>query len=213
MRQLNDRLGLGALGLLALGASALAILLASDVRGWRDAVAAGDASFARAAPASWTPETAVPFGAGRWLLGVGHDLAYRHALALYRKRDSGSATYGGGYLRVESRGRAESALASVVQNDPNPRRASRAATLLGVLAYGDPPVPGVAGAPSPQDVALADFRNALRLDPANDTAKADLELALVSRGIAVSRSGKKAGRGKERGGNRGAAYGASGRGY
>jgi hypothetical protein len=163
--------------LLAAAAAMAAALLASDARDWQRALDRDDALLARgAAPAAETlePKTTLPFSAAERILGVRDDVELREALSLFRQARRGPA---GGYEQTRARGAAEAALGRIAQGGGDPRQASMAATLLGVLAFEDAlPRPGrLASSP---ERALAAFQTAIRLDPANAAAKDDLELVL-----------------------------------
>ena len=112
--------------------------------------------------------------AGRQALGVGDDLAFRRAALRFRlayTRDIQLArTPDAGQARI----RAETALAREIRGDPDRRRASAASNLLGILALVD-----AATAPAgnvPIDRSVFEFQDAVRLDPANEQAKTNLEL-------------------------------------
>src|SRR4029077_21116099 len=82
--QLGDRVtmrrGRLLVGVAALAVAVFAAALASDLRAWNEAVAAGDRTFAaHPAHARWSPATVLPAGLSRDLLGISDDLAYRHA--------------------------------------------------------------------------------------------------------------------------------------
>jgi hypothetical protein len=86
--------------------------------------------------------------------------------------------------------RAETALASVIRTDGHRRRASTAANLLGILTVVDAASAPARGAAI--DRSVVEFQNAIRLDPSNVEAKANLEL-LYQQNTSTS-----AGRGRER---------------
>jgi hypothetical protein len=198
----------------ALACSVLLALLASDALAWKARVERQDAAYlAGDSSPRWAIDPSFPFGdpAGD-LLAVADDVGYRRALVGYRDRNAGP-TFDNGVTRRENDAAAEIALAHVEQFDPDPLRASRAANLLGILAIDDP-APIAPGQPEPADRALTEFQNAVRLDPANATAKANLELLLrqlVARGQRQGANAGQAGRG--RGGRRGAGVSPPGRGY
>jgi hypothetical protein len=109
-----------------------------------------------------------------------------------------------------ARANAETALAAVARG--HGARASQAATLLGVLAFGDLARGG--GRDSSQaETAVGDFENAVRADAGDANAKYDLELllrALAARGV---RTGPGAGSGAGATGHKGAGSGQPGQGY
>lgn len=156
------------------------VVLALDVRRWQSAVESELARFHAAAE----PETEVtaaetaPFHSARRLLGVDDDLAYRHALRIFRlamprSHFSGSRPDLGGL-----RGQAQAELTSVAFVEPDRRRRARAVNLLGVLALleaGERP-PQLRG--SALEKAVDRFRIALRLDPSDGDAKFNLEVTM-----------------------------------
>src|SRR5262249_8471393 len=72
------------LAVAALAVAAVAAVLASDLRAWNEAVAAGDRTFAvHPAQARWNPATVLPAGLSRDLLGISDDLDYRHAVQAF----------------------------------------------------------------------------------------------------------------------------------
>lgn len=175
----------GALVCLALAAAVF--LLAADVARWRASLAAGDVRY-RMTPEEgdlWQPAALVPLGLGREALGVGDDVAWRRAVRAFRlsrldeQFDSDAELT---LLRNEARAR----LLAIAEGGDDPRRRSNAANLLGVLSL-------AAAASETQDRALllqnavAAFEDAIELDPANDEAKHNLELALQrGRGIQIA---------------------------
>src|SRR5205085_10591049 len=98
------------------------------------------------------------FCAAQALLGIGGDLAYRDALLAYRGRST-APSFDNGLERREAQASAEIALSRVEQADPDGRRASHAANLLGILAMSGP-APIAPGQPDPVDRAQAEFQNA-----------------------------------------------------
>ena len=186
-------------------------LLANDVLRARAAFRSGETTFAGApADAAWTAPGS--FGAlGRGLLGSDDDIRYRLALQLYATIASSSQSFDNGASRSRARGAAETALAEVERRDHDPRRAARAAVLLGALAFSDPTSRG--GGPDPLDRAIAEFTNAIRLDPATAAAKTDLELVLRLLQAHGERTGRNPGGFGPSASQQGAGAGTPGRGY
>jgi hypothetical protein len=96
-----------------------------------------------------------------------------------RERSASPAAFG-------RRARAEAALAGV-RGDRRLR--SQARTLLGVLVLADAAAQRRRAAEL-MEAAAASFRDALRLDPANEDAAADLELLLARRREQAKRAGE-----------------------
>lgn len=167
---------LGALACFVLaGVLALAAL---DVARWERALASGDVRY-RAAPKEpdlWQPVETVPFGAAKALLGVDDDVAFREGLRTLRLAGIAEAQSSDPRLALR-RSEARARIAAIAEGDPDSWRRSRAMTLLGVISFAS----GLSDAQD-QDAlqrdALARFRGAIALEPENDEAKANLEVAL-----------------------------------
>jgi hypothetical protein len=201
-----------ALAVVCLCAGAFAALLATDVRAWQSALRADDAA-AVARPAEVMPRganEALPFHVARDLLGLRDDLELRRALVLFHA----------GYTRVPSadqssrgaaaRAGAEAALERFFRGETDARRASAAANLLGVLQLVDAAIAEVGNGAS-VGRAIVELQNAIRLDPSNDDAKANLELAMAQAPPdSPFRSSRLGARGKKHGG---ASESSAGRGY
>jgi hypothetical protein len=200
----------GVAALLALLAT-LAVLLALDVGAWNDALHSGDARY-RASPAAarWRAAPILPFGTAKSVLGVGDDLAARRAIRLFRLSYRAHGTLDTAVRTQGARAAAELALADVARSG-DVRRAAQASDLLGVLAFGD--VSRGGGAATQADRAVSAFANAVRLDPSDEAAKFNLELALrlfQARGVRPGASQSTGGRGT---GRHGAGTGLPGSGY
>jgi hypothetical protein len=199
------------LAALCLCGAAVAALLATDVGAWHSAFRTGDAEAAADPAAAMVPtaDELLPFHAARSLLGLDDDLAFRRALVLFRGGYTGIPSHDQGTAGSESRAEAEAALERIVREQSGPR-ASAAANLLGVLELVD-----ASGGSSQNggsvDRAIVELQNAVRLDPGDADAKANLELAL---GLAPPdspfRSTRHGSSGKRRGG---ASETTPGRGY
>jgi hypothetical protein len=166
--------------------AAVLVLVAVDVDRWRDAVPAGDVRY-RVSPGAtdlWQPDTLVP-GAARMLLGVGDDVEFRRAVRALRLARLEDATVSDPKLAL-LRNEAQARLEAIAARSGDPVRRSRAAGLLGVL--------GLARlVTETQDRAallrstIASLEFAIELDPGNDEAKFNLELALQrGRGIQLT---------------------------
>lgn len=196
-----------------LAVAALLALLAADVSRWGDALRADDVRY-RAAPGVtdlWNPAALLPLGAARNLLGVDDDLAFRRALRALRlsRLEDGAVS---DPTVVLQRAEAEARLEAIVAGGGDPARRSTAMGLLGMLRLATP-------AANPQEratvlrIAVANLQEAIALDPHNDDAKYNLEVALRrSRGVQTVQGGPtpNASSGP---GSKGAATGPPGSGY
>ena len=191
--------------------AALAALLSADVRAWPDAFRSGDARYAASpAAARWHASAVLP-GVADGLLGVGDDVAARRAIRLFRLTYRVHGTLDTQLGRQGARAQAELALADVARSrDPLP--AAQASDLLGVLAFSDLASGGGTN-PDQADRALSAFVNAVRLDPADDAAKVNLELVLRLFRAHGVRTGATTGAGRNAEGRRGAGTGIPGSGY
>jgi hypothetical protein len=157
--------------------AAAAALLATAVGSVEREVAAGDVRFGLdpAGGEEWPVGSGLHDRIALDLLGLEDDLDARRALAAFvrTREDVGVA----GIRQTRARGEAQAALARVERRTGDPALASRAATMLGILAYEDAvPTPG--RTTTPVQRSLGEFSLAIRLDPANDLAKRNLELVL-----------------------------------
>jgi hypothetical protein len=172
----------------------LTLLVMADVHRWDGAITRGDARFVATPPdlsqtsglpappaARWKAPAGFTAGLAERFLGLRDDMGFRRALALYRAVNPNPNEQ----VQLQDdpelpakRIRAQQALTSVAKNDPDPRIRSRATNMLGIL---------MRGAPTPTDPAqqraqilsvVGLFRSAIKLDPANEDAKLNLELVL-----------------------------------
>jgi hypothetical protein len=170
-------------------AAVFLVLLARDVWHWDRAVHDADtrAAVAPISPAAWRAQTTLPASLTRRLLGINDDLAFRSTMmgAIH------AASHFQSTSTQKQRAIIETALARIARNDSDPVRASRAADYLGVLLYTDPPSPdqaanayqdptqsGPSNQLTPEQKAIVQFLNAVRLDPNNDNAQRNLERML-----------------------------------
>jgi hypothetical protein len=186
--------------ILCVASIALAVLITLvlvQVRTWQRGLIRGDALFAATPlPATVNPTGVppalpppmvwpLPQGAGAGLaerlLGVGDDVAFRRALALYRAAlPNANEQQQFEYDRElpTKRIRAQRALAAVSVDDPDSRIRSRAANMLGILLRGQPTPTDPAEQRTQILGVIGLFRTAIRLDPGDDAAKLNLELVL-----------------------------------
>lgn len=163
-------------GVLAIVAGLAAIVLALDVGRVHASLAANDARY-RLLPFSARQDagTILPEVLAIRLLGAGDDLKYRRALqhlaALHaRERSSTSRNYA---VLVTN---AQRGLIEISQTDDDPRRRSEATNVLGVFAVADPASYSGFNPEFPAGIRI--FQNAVRIDPSNQEAKRNLEIAL-----------------------------------
>jgi hypothetical protein len=171
---------------LSLAASAALIVFALDVLRWDRQLSEQDVAF-RAVPEAARysqPSGLLPFDLAERALAGQDDLAFRRQLQAYLRVRPGALVDAVEF--EQRRGEAQIELARLSRVDPDPRRRSRAANMIGVLAL-DPQF-----APTVQEEytarvrgAIDAFRTAVELDPANADAKRNLELALRIPGTAT----------------------------
>ncbi len=203
------RVGLAAVLLVA---ALVAVLLAADVRSWRDVLRTGDTQFAQdPASAQWPASSTLPFDPALRLLALSPQLAYRRAARSFVKVVALGNGIDNGYSESRQRGALEAVLTSLARGSDR-RQASAAENLLGILAFADSRQTG-ANTPAPVDRSVADFQSAVELDPSNEEAKANLELLLrnlLAKGVRPGSNGTSSGPAK---GHKGAGGGLPGRGY
>lgn len=196
----------------ALAAAIIAAVVASDLRAWDDAIAAGDRTFvAHPAQARWSASTVLPAGLSRNMLGISDDLAYRRAMQSFDAVQRAGCGVDNCYTESQARSSLELRLASLARS-ADPGRASALYNLLGILAFADSQQRG-ASRPAPVERSVADFQSAVQLDPTNDDAKFNLEWLLrrlAARGV---RADGASGQGAPTRGHRGAAGGLAGGGF
>ena len=143
---------------LCLVLAAVAALAAADARSWRDAAGRADGR---------SPATRVPGDPVGGFLALDDDLAFRRAVRAYIAAEYIPFGVNDNDSWAAARARSAAALAVVAERS-EPRLASRAHDLLGVLAANDFSV----------DQALERFRSAIVADPTNVNAKRNLETLL-----------------------------------
>jgi hypothetical protein len=197
---------------LALTGAVFAAIVASDLRAWNDAVAAGDLTFAvHPAQARWSPATVLPAGLTRGMLGIADDLAYRRATRAFVAVERAGCGIDNCYSESQRRTALELELAGLARSADRARDAALL-NLLGILAYADSQQHG-ASRPAPIERAVADFQAAVQLDPTNEDAKFNLEWILRRLAAHGVRPGGTSGQGGPARGRRGAAGGVPGRGF
>lgn len=175
-----------AAALLALVASAMLVAFALDVLRWERSLADQDVRFlgsprqARFAE----PPVRLPFRLSERALAGEDDLAFRRQLEDFVRARPSVVLDSQHVERL--RGASQLGLARLSRADPDPRRRSRAANMMGVLALDPRFAPR-----DPEELAslvrgaIDSFRSAVEIDPANVEAKSNLELALRIPGAVV----------------------------
>ena len=160
----------------AFAAAALLAVLAADVVRTERALDHGDARFGAVAGTRgmWDADTLLPVDASRRLLDVDDDLGFRDALQAFRFARPREPVEQFAQLAV--RAGADRQLARAVRTQAEPRRQSSLLNLRGALALEEARL-GSDSAP-PIRRAVTHFRRAVELDPGNQDAQFNLELAL-----------------------------------
>jgi hypothetical protein len=174
-----------AAALLALTASALLVVLAVDVLRWDRSLAENDVRFlaaprqARFAP----PAGLLPFRIAERTLHGEDDLVFRRELQGFARVRPGVVFDAQRFETLRSE--TQLALARLSRVDPDARRRSRAANMIGVMAL-DPHVGPIVQEELAKLLrgAIESFRAAVQIDPSNADAKRNLELALRIPGAA-----------------------------
>lgn len=173
--------------LLAVAGAVALTLIARDAQRWEQSLETGDLRFAISPGPEdlWEPKARLVDGAARQLLGLDDDLEFRRAAQLFRgSRPRAGAQRTQADLAVAAR--AQSALAEIERSGQEPARRSAAASALGILSLSD-----ALGDSSQAALffrkSISRFTTAVRLDPGNRDAMANLELALKLSQAAASR--------------------------
>jgi hypothetical protein len=189
-REMRTRLALAGAAVLCLALAVGFAAVAVDVLRWRDTLPVGDVHY-RVTPEDpnpWTPSTIAPAGLSRSLLGVGDDVELRRALRALRVARLDEATPSDPSIAL-LRNEAQARLEAVASGEDERARRSRAAGLLGVLGLSR------LASETQDPTALLEstvisLKLAIGLDPQNDEAKFNLELALQrARGVQISEAG------------------------
>lgn len=189
------------------------VVLASDVARWQDALRSSDARYRnRPAAELWAPATVAPRGLTKAVLGLGGDVDYRFAVRALRLSRPETPGISDPAVVVE-RNEATARLTDIVKNGNDAERRSLAANLLGVLSYSDA-IADYTNRSRLVAAAAGRFRQAIAIDPGNEDAKHNLELALsLARGISLSESGGGTNPSPGGQGSKGAGAGDPGSGY
>ena len=215
-RDLARRIAAPVGALLCLTLAVVFVLLALDVARWGEAIRAGDVSY-RAAPeadALWRVDELVPVALTRTMLGVQDDVAFRQAMRALRlaRLEDTTASISDPEVAI-SRNVAQARLEAIVTGGGGRARRSRAAGLLGVLGLARFTTE-TQGRGALLSSTIANLQLAIALDPANDEAKHNLELAFQrGRGLDLSEAAGGANPAPGGSGAKGAGAGQAGSGY
>ena len=156
-------------------AAAVLVALAADVLRWDRQVRDGDAAYTARAAASWEPDTLLPRGVSASLLGVEDDVAFRRAVDQFWRSEPREP-----HPRVRGRDPPERGRAQPRADGrprPEPRAPARLTTLRAALLFEE-----ARNSPTQRQVfvrrAIEQLQRAVTLDPTDETAIYDLELAL-----------------------------------
>jgi hypothetical protein len=188
-REILERVLLGLGAVICLGVAVVLGLLALDIARSRDALAQGDVRF-RITPDQtglWRASTVVPYDLAVALLGVEDDVELRRAVRSVRlaRLDDPTASVSDPELAL-LRNDAQARLDAIVAGDADASQKSRAAGLLGVIGLSRL-VSETQDRVALLGATVANLQLAVALDPSNDDAKYNLELALQrSRGLQLT---------------------------
>ena len=205
-------LRIGAASVLAVVAIAVSIL-ATDLLDWRSRIDAGDTRFASGSLAAgmWEPRQLVPLGVAKSMLGVEDDLSYREAVRAFVLGRPREQPFGDTDL-LGARGHARELLEPIVDGAGAPSRRGAAANMIGVLGFANAAIdPDQSYSYLTESVRW--FRRAIALDPGNDDAKYNLELALSRLKNVKPPPSQKPPKGSKGGAGSGAGTGEPGSGY
>jgi hypothetical protein len=186
------------------------VLVAVDVARWDEAVRSSDVRY-RVSPEDdelWQPDELMPRGLGESALGIRDDVAFRRALQALRaaRLDDATASISDPEVAIRSN-EAQARLEAIVAVDGDRSRRSRAAGLIGVLGLARF-VTETNDRGALLSSTVSALQLAIALDPGNDEAKYNLELAL-QRGRGFQLSEGSAGADPEAGGSGAKGAGAS----
>lgn len=169
---------LRAAALVAVPCALVLLLVAADVLRVPGELEGDDVSF-EAAPLRqgglWEDLGFLPREPGARLLGTGDDLAYRRTLAIWARVPPGTEIYGPELENL--RGKLQLELTETSAEDSNPERRSHLLNLLGALSLESRSTDAVESENQLRR-GIELFRSAIELDPGNEDAKVNLELAL-----------------------------------
>jgi hypothetical protein len=168
--------GIAGVVLLFAAAAALAALAVDVLRADRQ-LAAADMRFTSRLDrsVSWTPDTLLPAGIARRVLGVDDDVRYRNAVQRFWLSDPRGPLRQ--FADVTRRAGTEREIAVLAESSDSVEERSLLATMRGGLLLEE-----ARNTPTQREVfvrrAIEQFQRAIVLDPSNDDAVHDLELSL-----------------------------------
>ena len=168
-----------ALAFVAVASAAAVAVVALDLLGSPDELAADDGRFQAAPlrPAGLWELGELPSDGSERVLGLSDDVSYRDLAALYLRVEPGRVDYQG-FPELETlRAKAQFELTRMSREEADPVRQSRLLTLYGVMTLDDRPLDKLERETMIRK-AISAFRNAIELDPTNVDAKTNLEAAL-----------------------------------
>jgi len=163
---------------LAVPVAVVLVAVALDILRVPSELESGDVRF-EAAPRRqaglWDDLGVLPGRPGARLLGVDDDVAYRRVLAIWVRVPPGTDIFGPEEENL--RGRLQTQLAERSAADANAKRRSQLLNLLAALSL-ETRTTDQAESDNTLRKAIDTFRSAIELDPSNQDAKVNLELAL-----------------------------------
>ena len=156
-------------------AAAVLVALAADVLRWDRGLRDGDAAYAAGAAVAWQPDTLLPRGVSASLLGVSDDVDYRQAVdQFWRSKPRDPIRV---FEDVTRRSAAERTLGRTFERDSEANRRSQLAMLRATMMLEE-----ARNSPTQRQVfvrrAIEFLDRAVVIDPSNETAVYNLELAL-----------------------------------
>lgn len=156
-------------------AAAVLVALAADVLRWDRGLRDGDAAYAAGAAVAWQPDTLLPRDVSASLLGVSDDVDYREAVdQFWRSKPRDPIRV---FEDVTRRSAAERTLGRTFERDSAANRRSQLAVFRGAMMLEE-----ARNSPTQREVfvrrAIEFLERAVVIDPSNETAVYNLELAL-----------------------------------
>jgi len=155
--------------------AAVLVALAADVLRWDRGLRDGDMAYGAGAAVAWQPDTLLPRGVSASVLGVSDDMDYRRAVdQFWRSKPRDPIRV---FEDVTRRSAAERTLGRTFERDSEANRRSQLAVLRASMMLEE-----ARNSPTQRQVfvrrAIEFLDRAVVLDPSNETAVYDLELAL-----------------------------------